>query len=153
MRKCEDQTILELSGLNGPLHEPCKGKRTVKRSVQMPRQGAPLAHLQGRPNGHLNGPFGTARSVEPPVVAYLGQVEHATSKGYSTEPQTGRYDLHGPFWLPWRDAFDSSGQDPQGLLNGSLDGPLRPARAVEPPVQVALSQTPEVKAKGASTRP
>ena len=60
---------------------------------------------------------------------------------------TGRFGFRGGMPLILQD------QDPQGLLNGPLDGPLRPARAVEPPVQVALSQTPEAKVKGVSTRP
>src|SRR5688500_15076230 len=53
--------------------------------------------------------------------------------------------LHEPLRPPWRMALNSSSQVPQGLLNGPLDGPLRPARAVEPSVQVALSRDPEAK--------
>ena len=81
VRKCETGKILELSDLHGPLHEPCKGKWTISQPVQMTRQEPPLVHLQGKPNGHLNGPFGSARGVEPSVETCLGQVEHATAKG------------------------------------------------------------------------
>ena len=49
---------LDQSGLDGPLHEPCKGTRPVEGLVQMPCQVLHWFGSKVKPNGPLNGPCG-----------------------------------------------------------------------------------------------
>ena len=151
MRKCEAGKFWARSHLDGTLHEPWRGPRTVQWSVQATPVKGPQIHSKAKPNGPLNGPCGGARPVQPPVEAGPDKPSRPWQRPPSTSPKTRRWVLHGPLRLPWRDAFDSHARAT----------PRSPQRTSQRPVEVCTDRSwsraddlwpnPIRPAKGAST--